>query len=156
MAGPDRDELIPDPITLTQRLDRVTDSLNALRNLVQGQGVKPLGPPALANRVNTAQEEWRALRQTLLREMSNSPYSYDASATIETWERTVNQLAGEAQAAGIAAASKIAVPVTHTVTSPGDAVAVIAERVDSVTRPLLITAAIFLGGLLFIYRRVGR
>lgn len=145
MAEPDkaRAELIPDQLTLIARFDAIELALAEMRNLIIGRGVAPIGSKGLAELAGQAQEAWRAIRDRLLADML--PHPYDTSATLEHWERKVNEIAARAAGEGLAGAEKI--QVTHTVTSPGDAVEIVERRIVDVGSSLTVAAGTMVVGL---------
>lgn len=146
MPDPDRTEFIPDQLTLIGRLDAITDRLNALRAHTQGRGVDPIATPALADRVNRAQEEWGDLRSRLLADNGAElkAHPYDASQTFENWERHYNELVNAAIAEKVAGVDQSAlIAVTHTVSTPGEAV----DRAETAIGDTLGT---FFKGLVFV------
>ncbi len=125
-------DLLPDPLALARRADAISAALASLRNAVQGRGVHPVGPAVLAEAIGQAQELWLSNRARLLegwQDGSSDRGIYEAVESLEAWERQVNELAARTRAAGIE--TDIRLEVTHTASSPAEAVDELKSRLST-------------------------
>jgi hypothetical protein len=134
---------------LAQRIDRLTDRINELRNAVQGRGVDPLGSKQLAAAVNDAQANWDEVRAKLLENAAAQMVShpFDSAQTIENWEKLYNRLVDQAAAEHLATEAQ-KLDVAHT-TTPGDILAGTEHAIDSAAGALeaLAKAGLVFGGI---------
>lgn len=160
MSDPEENtDLFPDWITLARRADRVSDSLNALRNAVQGRGVHPIGSAELAAAVNDAQATWMEVRAKLIPHGGKGHLisdTYAAAEALEHWERKLNELVQRAAAEGVPDVPGM-VEVTHTAAEPGEVIELVETRIKSgletVAAGLLLLGA-GLGTIYYLTRRV--